>query len=66
MTTTPERRTMSDWTPAQHIEEACRLAEKQAQDADAGTRYMGTPISLTRALVHCAIAEAKMHGRGRA
>jgi hypothetical protein len=64
--TTPEQRSMKNWTPAEHIDEACRLAEKQAKDADAGTRYMTTPISLTRALVHCAIAEAKMHGRGRA
>lgn len=61
--TTPEQRFMRNWTPAEHIDTACDLLEA----IEANPRSLpNVEISLTKAQVHLAIAEAKMHGRGRA
>ena len=47
-----------DWTPQQHIDEACRLLDKTAGMAVA--RSTGNaPIGMIQAGVHAAIAQAK-------
>lgn len=56
-------RSMRDWTPREHIDAACDLVE--AQQARTGVAYVITPIPLTQAQVHVAIAKAKMMGGGR-
>ena len=55
---------MRHWTPAQHIEAACDLL--QTQTANTGGGYVITPVPLTQAQTHVAIATAKMTGRLRA
>lgn len=62
--TTPEQRDMRDWTPAEHIDAACDLL--QEQQARTGGGYVITPVPLTQAQVHVAIAQAKMTGKLRA
>jgi hypothetical protein len=47
-----------DWTPQQHIDEACRLLDKTAEMAN--ERSTGNaPIGMIEALAHAALAEAK-------
>jgi hypothetical protein len=60
----PTTAQMRGWTPKEHIDAACDLLEAQMNRTGGG--YVITPVWLTQAQVHIAIAEAKMHGRMRA